>query len=464
MSRSSVWFSGPLVGLFVLASCGGGAPSASAPAASKPAASAPASPAAPATASASGEPAAASQAAASGRGPIKVGVVLPFTGPLANSAKDNQDGFNLALAAVNNTVAGRPLQPVFADDQNQADVGLTKAKQLVENEKVQMLAGLSSTAVCYAIAPYAKQTGIPTIVTANCGGQALTIDPKMSSPNIVRLTQNVPVVLDPPADWAYKQGYRKAIVVASDYGGGLETVDAFASAFIKRGGSIVQEIYPPLGTSDYGTYLAQLNQGADLLFTFLPGVDGLHFLDQLGNYVGQKKLPIIDAFGTATNGPNLAQLKDKAVGVIGEGVYSTAIDSPENKAFLKAVADKYPGRLLSSDLVQGYMGAQIIAETIKAVGGNVEDSPRFLEALYRVDVKTAKGPVKLDADHDVIEDIYVFEIVKTGDSYTQKLLQTYPGVSKTWARGADEVTRFPWGKNKGKWVGMTGDKLAELTK
>ncbi|HLQ32323.1 MAG TPA: hypothetical protein VK457_06520, partial [Chloroflexota bacterium] len=83
-------------------------------------------------------------------------------------------------------------------------------------------------------------------------------------------------------------------------------------------------------------------------------------------------------------------------------------------------------------------------------------------ALYNVDAQTAKGEVTLDADHDVVENIYLFQIVKNGDSYEQKLLQTYPSVSKTWDRSADDVKRFPWGKLKGKWVGMTADKLAQM--
>ncbi len=388
--------------------------------------------------------------------------MLPLTGPLANSAKDNQDGFNMALAAMNGTVAGQPIQAVFADDHNQADVGLTQTKQLVENEKVQLLAGYSPTPVCYAAAPYAKEAGIAMIITGNCGGQQLTIDPKLASPIVVRLTQNVPVALDPLADWAYKQGYRKALMVVSDYGGGLETGDAFASAYVKRGGSIVQELYPPQGASDYGPYLAQLSQGGNVLFTFLQGVDGMHFLDQLNNYGGQRKLPTLDGFGTATSGPNRAQLKDKAVGVVADSLYSTAFDSPENKALVKAFADKYPGRLLSSDVAQGYSGAQIIADAIKKVDGNVDDRQKFLDALYNVDAQTAKGEVTLDADHDVVENIYLFQIVKNGDSYEQKLLQTYPSVSKTWDRSADDVKRFPWGKLKGKWVGMTADKLAQM--
>jgi len=104
--------------------------------------------------------------------------------------------------------------------------------------------GVNSTASCYAIAPYVKQAQIPLIVSLNCGAESLLTDPKYASPYITRFTQNGTIINDPAADWAYANGKRKAIVLTSDYGGGIENGDLFASAFIKRGGSIVQELYP----------------------------------------------------------------------------------------------------------------------------------------------------------------------------------------------------------------------------
>jgi branched-chain amino acid transport system substrate-binding protein len=380
---------------------------------------------------------------------------------LANIGKDNQDGFDLYIDSINRTVVGRKIDVTVVDDTNQVDIGLNKTKQLVENDKVQLLMGVHNTAICYAVAGYVKQAQVPLMVTGNCGAELLTTDPKFTSPYLTRLTQNGTLILSPAADWAYKQGYRKVTMLASDYGGGLETADAFASEFVKLGGQIVQEQYPKVGETDFGPFLAQLSPQADLVFDFFPGIDGLRFVQGLGQYSG-KKLPILDSFGAAVNGPNLAQEKDAAVGVIGENIYSSAIDTPENKAFLKAWNAKYPGRIISSDVAQGYSGAQILEAALKKVNGNIEDKQAFLQALYGINATTMEGPVKLDSDHDVVKNIYVFQIAKQGDSYGQKLLDTYEGVSRTWHRTPQELAKLPFGKLKGQWAGMTKEKLAAL--
>src|SRR5579862_4187420 len=166
--------------------------------AQKPSAGAPSAPAA-----------ATSSAPNAAQTPIKVGLLEPLTGPFGELAKDNLDGFNLYLASVGGTVAGRKIEVVSADTRGDTDVGLTKAKQLVESDKVQVLMGITVTTVCYAVAGYVKQAHVPLIASGNCGAQNVLTDPQFKSPYLVRVTQNVTHLTDPFADWAYGQGSRK---------------------------------------------------------------------------------------------------------------------------------------------------------------------------------------------------------------------------------------------------------------
>jgi len=393
-----------------------------------------------------------------------VGIVEPLTGSAANTGKDNQDGFNLYLSSINGTMAGRPIQAIYADDEFKPDVGLTKTKQLVENDKVQLLAGYTNTAVCYAIAPYIKQVEIPLLVTGNCGGVKLTIDPALKSQYISRFTNTSSLHMDPTADYVAQAGFKKAIVMTSDFAAGIENADFFSSTFIDRGGSIVQEAHPPIGTADFGPYLAQLDSSADVVVTFLPGLDGLHFGEQFANYAGSRKLQVFDATGQYTSGANLAQLKDKTVGFMAENVYSESFDDPANTAFLKAFHDKYPGRTVSQDVAHGYAGGQILEAALKKVNGNVENKQAFLQAVYETNVNTPKGVIKLDENHDVVANVFIYQIVKLGDGVAQKIAKVSQGISGTWARPNDQLLHFPAGTLKGKWVGMTKDKLPSLMK
>lgn len=425
----------------------------SAAASSKPLASAAAS--VPAKPAASGSAAATPAGSAAG-GPIKVGLLEPLTGSLAQIAKDNRDGFNLYLESIHNTAAGRQIQVVVADDNNQPDVGLAKAKALVDNDKVNLLMAVHSTPLCYAIATYVKDAHVPAIVTGNCGAENATTDAKYKSPYFVRFTQNTSGLFGPAGDWAAKQGFKKADILTSDYGGGVEVNDVTASTFVLNGGSIVQELHPPLGTNDFGPYLAKLNQDADALFFFAPGSDSLRFGEQFGNYVTNKKLQVIDDGSTLTGGSNVAQLKDKLLGVTATGMWSEAVDTPLNKTLLQAFKAKYPDRAISYDVAQGYSGAQILEAALKKVNGNVDDKQALLNAFYNINMETTKGPVKLDADHDVVQNIYVYQMVKNGNAMGQKLLQTYSAVARGFERQPGEPAP---GTLKDKWVGMTKDKL-----
>ncbi|HEY8693096.1 MAG TPA: ABC transporter substrate-binding protein [Chloroflexota bacterium] len=462
-SRSS-WPAVAVIGL-ALIGCGGAAPvsppasaslAASSAPAPKPVASASASPAAVSSPAAS---AAASVAPSSAT--IKVGLIETLTGPLANSGKDNLDAYNLYLSSTGNKLAGKSLDVVVVDDGGQPDAGLTKTKQLVENDKVAVLMGVHSSAVCYPVAQYANQVQIPFLVTGNCGGMLLTTDPKIANPYTARFTDVATADQDPMADWASAK-YKKAILITTDFAAGYEQADAFASAFVKRGGKILQEMHPTLGTTDFGPYIAQFSQDADSIVEFLPGIDALRFMEQYSSYAGKTRPQMLDLTAQIVAGPNLAQLKTKADGVIANKMYTEAADFPENQAMQKAWAAKYPGRPMSADVANGYAGAQILEAALKKVNGDLSDKQKFLQAVYNMDVVTGKGRVKLDDAHDIVENMYIFQEVPQGDSVAPKLVKTYELVGRTWDRTAQELANFPFGKLKGKWPTITADQIPNL--
>lgn len=465
--------------LVALAACGGAAAPASTPAASSAAAAKPASSVPAAAASASAKPAASAAAkpaasgAANGKpsagasaaagGPIKIGLIETLTGTVAQSGIDNRDGLQLYLDSLNGTIAGRQVQLVVVDDQGQADVALAKAKQLVEVDKVQMISGIQFTPVCYAIAGYVKEAKVPLAVIGNCGAQGLTTDPKFASPYVTRFTETADAQEDPAAAWAAEAGLKKTIIVADDYQAGIQHSDFFASALISRGGSIVQTIYPAQGTTDFGPFLASLNGQADSLALYSVGLGALRFVQQYGNYVGNRKLQIVDMTGQTT-GANLAQLQDKALGIVPVNQYYEPLDSPANQAFQKAWKAKFPTRAISYDGAHGWGGGQIIAAALQKVNGQIEDTQKFMDALYATDVATPKGQVKLDQTHDVVQAFYAYQHVKnpSGSGVTEKLLKTYPDVGQYWDRTQQQLEKFPFGTLKNKWVGVTKDQLSKI--
>ncbi|MFI5267774.1 MAG: ABC transporter substrate-binding protein [Chloroflexota bacterium] len=461
-----------LLSSVLLAACGGAAaPSVtpSAPPGSAPASVAAATSAKPAAsastpASAAAKPAAsgAASASAAAGNPIKIGLITDLTGTTAEVGKNGVDGFSLYVDSIGN-INGRKLEVLPADDQIKPDVGVTKAKQLAESDHVSIIAGVLNAAVCYALADWDKGGGqTPLAITAGCNGQNLTTDPRFQSPYLVRLTLVPMAIAEPMADWSYSNGIRKVVLITPDNAGGIEAADTYSAAFVKRGGTIVQEMHPAFGTADFGPFLAKLDTTADAIYTFLPGADGLRFLDQYQNYAAQHKLKILDLFGVMTEGNNLVQQKDKAEGIISGTYANLASNTEQFQALGKALQAKYPGRVLSSDIVQSYAGAQVILAAMKKVNGNVESKQQFMDALYATDLETVKGPVKLDKSHDVVQNTYILQIVKgQNGAMDHKLLQTYPLQTQTGTFTADQIAKLKSGTNKDKWVGMTQAKLGQ---
>jgi branched-chain amino acid transport system substrate-binding protein len=464
------------IAILSLAACGGAAAPSAAPAsapASKPAAASAAAsvkPAASAAASASAKPAASAAATASAKpaastaagGTLKIGMLLPYTGPLAQAGIDNQQSFDLYLEQTGGTLGGRKVELVKADDQGNADVALTKARGLVENDKVSLILGGQATPVCYAVAPYARDQKIPFMAVADCAAQDLTTNPKYASPYLVRTLPAIVPGADSAADWAAKNGFKKAIIMTSDFAPGIQFSDLFSSAFIYRGGTIVQELHPPLGTADMGPYLSQLTQDADLLAMFEPGADGVKLAQQYNNYVGGRKLQLLDIASQMTNDGNRLQLGSTINGLVVQSSYMEALNTPANQNFLKLYYAKYPNKPPSQEHSFGWSGIQFLDEALKKVNGDVSDTQRFLNALYSTTIESPRGTIKLDEHHDGISDSYIYQYEQGSSVPTQKPLTTYSQITQFWDRTPDQLSKFPLGQNKGKWVGMTKDKLGDV--
>lgn len=457
-----------LAPLCLLSACGGTAPPSTAatasPAVSSASAVSPAASTAKPGGSESAKPAASAQAVASGGTPIRIGYITDLTGTTAAFGKDGVDGTNLFFDSIGSSVAGRKVEVIAADDEIKPDVGITKARQLVESNHVNIIIGVLNTAICYALAEWAKTAEVPLHITQGCSSQFYSSDPRFASTYVSR-SSIVPMALaDPLAAWAYKQGYRKASIMDFNQVGGLEAADLFSAAFIKQGGSIVQEQYPPFPNNpDFGPYLAQLDPSADLLFTFEPGIDGLRFAQQFQNYVGQKKPKVLDMAGVVTDPSNAGALKDAAVGIVGAQIADYTSSSSDYQAMAKLWKAKHPDRPLSANAINAYASAQILAAVFKKVNGNVEDKQGLLNALYRTEVPTIRGPFKLDSNHEPIQNSYIYEVIKQQDgSMGYKSLESVPMEPQNGSFTFQQLQKLKPGTNKGKWPGFTKTQLEQL--
>ena len=224
--------------------------------------------------------------------PIKVGILLSLSGNFAENGQQTLTGLKMYFDKVGNKAGGRPLQLVVEDTQSKPDTAVTKARKLVQSDGVAVLTGIVSSGEALAVNAYSRDSKTPLVLSGDAGVDELTMPGPLQNPYMVRITQNGRSVASAAAEWAYKKGWRKVVTIGSDYAGGIDTNFAFAQAFCKLGGKVIQAEWPPVGTADFGPYLTNLDRSADGVVMFEPGADGLRLARQYSEFGLKDKLPV----------------------------------------------------------------------------------------------------------------------------------------------------------------------------
>jgi branched-chain amino acid transport system substrate-binding protein len=370
-------------------------------------------------------------APASTSGPIKIGVMAPQTGTLAASGKDMLDGWNLYWQLHGTKIAGREVQILIEDDAGNPDTALTKARLLVEQRGVDMLVGNLAANTGLAVADWAKGNGIPyfiPIVSADDLTQRARI------PNVVRLAGwTSSQTTHPFGEWAAKQGYKTAVTLAQDYAFGQETIGGFTQTFTENGGKVLAQLWNPIGTPDFSTYLAQIqSQKPDVVFVEETGADCGRFVKAWNDFGLQGKIVLLGN-ETLVDQSLLRGMGPEAEGIVSVGKYAEGLDAPETQNFV-AEYDKAYKLLPSYYSVNMYTAAQLIAAAIEKLNGNVSDHAAFVNTVKSISLaNTPLGPIKTDDYGNPILNVYLRQVVKRPDGRLwNTVTYTWPNVSQFW--------------------------------
>ena len=374
------------------------------------------------------------------KAPIKIGFLTQMTGGGAAVGKDMSSGFMMYLEEIGQQMGGRKVEVIIEDTQGDPAAALTKLRKLVESDNVHAVAGIFLANEGYALAPKVDEYRIPT-VWAVVSADDLTQRKPVKWAVRSGWTSSQPN--HPFGEWAHKSlGYKRVVTVAMDYAFGWEQVGGFQRTFEEAGGQIVQKLWPPLGTTDFGPYLAQIKRDADAVFAVMVAASALRFPKQYQDAGLKARLPLIGG-GTSFDEFVFPSLGDEAVGAITPMIYSAAIDTPVNRRFVKEFRTKY-GKVPGYYAEASYTAARWINEAAKVVGGNVEDKEKFLAALRRVEIPDApRGSIKLDAYANPIETVYVRKVERKDGELWNTVIQTFPAVSQFWKYKPEEFLKQP---------------------
>lgn len=351
---------------------------------------------------------------------IKVGLLLPFSGVYAALGNDIEAGFTTAIEQFG-AETETTFEIIREDTEVKPPVALGKAKKLILQDKVDVMAGIVSSGVLGAVRDMVHGAGVPLIV-ANAGNDEAT--GAACSPYITRMSFSNGQVNRPMGQWMYNQGIRKVYTLAPDYAAGRQMIDGFVQTFTAAGGEIAgQEFTPFQKTQDFGPYMAQAkSSGAEAVFVFYAGGEAISFVKQYDSFGLKADLPLYGS-GFLTSPLYVNAEGPAAEGVITALHYVPTIDSPANVKFVEAFKAK-TGRIPSEFAVHGYDAGRALIEAVKA---GATDRESLANALRQVRFDGPRGALSIDpATNNIVQPIYVYETVAGTDGLTQKVLAQLP--------------------------------------
>ncbi|HEY5305700.1 MAG TPA: ABC transporter substrate-binding protein [Pseudolabrys sp.] len=375
---------------------------------------------------------------------LRIGYISPVTGIFAAVGKDMVDGFQLYLSEHGNKLGGMDVKFIVEDDQGKPDAGVTKAKKLILQDHVHMLIGGLLASTGYALAPVS--TAEKTIYLSSVSSADDLTQRQLSKyPYFLRTSWTSSLPHHPLGQWACDNGYKKVIVIAADYAFGYETVGGFQKAFEDCGGKVIQKIWPPIGTKDFGPYIPTFKADADAIFTTMVGPMALQFPKQL-RAAGDKRQ--ILGSGVSYDEFVLPYMGDEVIGDVSALHYSAAIETPINEAFVKAYRAKY-GKVPGYYSENNYSTAMWIDKALTKAGGKWPGPEEFIKLMASIKFDAPRGPVELDENRNPIENVYIKKVEKKKmfgypkDELWNVVIKTYPHVSQFWTYGKAKFMAQP---------------------
>ena len=358
---------------------------------------------------------------------FKIGLMTVKTGPLAQGGIQMEQGLLTFLKEKGNTLSGRKIELVVADTGGNPAGAKTKAQELIERDKVNVILGPLAAFELLAITDYVKQNKTPLIAVA----AAEDVTQRAANPYVIRPTATSAQCCHVMGDYATKElKFKRAATISEDFAFGYEQMAGFQRVFEENGGKVVKKLWPPLVTPDYTPYIAQIKD-VDCVFNGFAGSNPVKFMRAYADLGVKGKIPLLSGW-TAMDDALLKSLGDEAVGVLSASYYAATFESESNKRFIAAMQKDY------SELAGGYaaglyLGGMCVEAAIAVAGDKANDGTALAEALHKIALtESPRGPFTIDEYGNAVGSVFVRRCEKKGSELTNTVLKTYDKVSQFW--------------------------------
>jgi branched-chain amino acid transport system substrate-binding protein len=344
--------------------------------------------------------------------PLKVGLMLPYTGTYAPLGKAIDNAFRMYVEEKGGKLGGRTIQYVTVDDEAEPAKGPDNMNKLVSRENTDVIVGTVHSGVAMAMVKIARESN-KLLIIPNAGANAAT--GPMCAPNIFRTSFTNWQPCYPMGKVMADAGAKRAITITWKYAAGEEDVVAFREGFTKAGGTIDAELYVPFPEVEFQSYLTQIaEKKPDGVFAFFAGGGAVKFVRDYAAAGLKKSVPLYGP-GFLTDGTLPAQ-GEAAEGMKTTLHYADDLDNPANKAF-RANYQKHYSAEADVYAVQGYDAAAVLGVGLEAVKGDFAATQALYTAMRGAKLDSPRGPMTFSAAQNPVQNIYLREVRNGKNAY-----------------------------------------------
>jgi branched-chain amino acid transport system substrate-binding protein len=355
---------------------------------------------------------------------VKIGFIGEMSGPFAEFGRQMQTGIRAYQKQFGDTVAGKKVEVVYKDTGGpNPELSKRLAQELVLRDKVQFLAGFGFTPNAAAVAPVATEAKVPMIVMNAAAGGLMS-----RSPYMARVGFSFPDVVPPMAEWAVRQGHKKAYVLVADYAPGHDVEGAFIAAYKKAGGEVVGNVRVPMNGVEFAPYLQRVKDAKpDVLFAYVNGGDiAPAFIKQYRDRgLAEAGIKLIGT-GDIVSEEGLKVMGDAALDVVTVYPYSATHKSELNARFVRDFVQIGGQNELPTIMgVSGYDGMALVYAALKKTGGKL-DGEALMAAMKGAQLESPRGPLGVDATtREVVQNEYIRRVQRVDGKLVNVEFETF---------------------------------------
>ena len=385
---------------------------------------------------------------------LKIGIPLPFTGVVAESAEEMRQTFEMYVEEQGGELGGLPVEVIFEDTETDAELVVTKTRKLIDADQVHLLSGPMLAFEGLAMIDSVNQAGLPWVGQTGVAADEYT---RLATPTLTSAAKHTASQETMPlGTYAYEDlGYRRIATLGQDYSWGYQTVGGFQYAFEAAGGDVVQKLWAPIGTTDFAPFISDINRDVDALYVTLIGADIPRFVQAYADSGLKEDIPVLSSEDLVAQDAIRFYSGDAAVGITGITPFSANVDRPELQAFVQAYEER-TGNIPTFWGESAYVAAMVIDRTLEYVreenGIALEELPEwvrsngeaFAAASQEIDLSDApSSAITVDEYNRQVRDFYIVELVNEGGEITDRLVETVPEVSQFWTFDEQEFQANP---------------------